>query len=188
MKRALVLILVFSALLGVLGLASCRSTQSCTCKSTDGKFYGLCDNGCFSVPNTIGSVCNTLSCGSCGRRGEYVTYELTSEDVQFDEITLCENSLGTGANGYIIVDVSGKILYEGYSPDIDLGYLAFCISVYDEGILVGKATVVREKGDLAVKNLLQEKIGIEVDNYYSGHYTFSVSDVSGVYTTFASAD
>lgn len=184
MKRVFALILLFSALFVCLGLAGCGATQSCTCKSTGGRFYGLCDNGCFSVPNMIGSVCNTLTCGDCGERGEYVTRELTAKDVSFEEVTLCENSLGTGANGYVIVNVYGKIQYEGYSPDIYLDYISFCISAYDEGIFVGKTTVVRTKDDLAVKNLVQESIGMEVDDYYSGNYTFEISDVSGRYATY----
>ena len=185
MKRALILILLFSLLLVALGGSGCGSSQSCTCKSEDGRFYGLCDNGFFSLPNTMSSIINTLTCGHSCARGNYQIYELTIDDVNFDDVVLCENSAGTGANGYIIVDVYGEIMHEGYWGDFDIEYIAFRISVYDEGLPAGDATVVRTRDDMRQKrNIIDDQIGIEIENYYSGNYTFVISDVSGYYTTY----
>ena len=153
---------------------------------------GLCANDCVNIPYCFYS-CFTDSCSCLSFRGYHA---LTENDFHISATEICQNSQGTGQNGYVTVKVS---IENGSNSTYVFGeyiyHLAFKINVYDDGALVGSAIVVRTEEE--IENLTQETytdtyprnitnrvyteyFNVAIEEYMLGNYTCSIEWIEGV--------
>ena len=141
MKRRRIIIISFLFVM-IFGLM----TTSCTLGEDGSNCHGICSNSVFDLPYMMTNCLNGCLCSGC----QFATYNevaLTEKDCTLDSVNICENSEGTGANGYLTVETKlsfnlpAEALYNFY-------YITYKVNVYDDGVLAGSAIVIIDKDEI----------------------------------------
>ena len=172
MKRAIIIFLVFAALLGAMILSGCDG-DNFMCRSFN--LLGKCSYGLYNCVCNDG--CNLMLAQE---------HELNNNEGDVI-ITRMENSDGTGRNGYITVRyaVREEILPQGLQ--LNMPYIKF--NVLDSGITVG-AVEYDSYDYLTLSTIVIDNVtyhagyfNVEISEYINGNYTFEIE--SFAYRTYA---